>query len=138
MNRGVVGGRCGPIRHRGKLHKMKGLCLSTALALAGLVWIAGAPAEWLTWVIVVGLIGFGALLAVNSSLHSFLILDFTTDTRVTMDVGFYYMANAAGRLLGTVLSGASFQFGGLQACLLVAALMLVTSAGAARKLRDAA
>mgnify|MGYP005839833321 FL=1 len=52
-----------------------------------------------------GLLLFGAVFAVNSSLHSCLILAFTRDERVTMDVGFYYMANAGGRLLGTVLSG---------------------------------
>jgi hypothetical protein len=48
--------------------------------------------------VVAGLLVFGALFAVNSSLHSYLILAFTRAERVTMDVGFYYMANAAGRL----------------------------------------
>jgi len=77
---------------------------------------------------------FAALFALNSALHSYLILRFTTAERVTLDVGFYYMANAAGRLLGTVLSGASYQMGGLAACLSVAAVMLMISAFAARKL----
>lgn len=92
--------------------------------LAALVAFAGAPAPWLTVTLVVGLLVFGGLFAVNSSLHSYLILAFTSAERVTMDVGFYYMANAAGRLLGTVLSGLSYQVGGVALCLATAALML--------------
>jgi hypothetical protein len=103
-------------------------------ALALLVWLAGAPAPWLTATLVVGLLMFGALFAVNSSLHSYLILAFTSEARVTMDVGFYYMANAAGRLIGTVLSGASYQLGGLPLCLGVAAAMVALSALGARQL----
>jgi hypothetical protein len=61
---------------------------------------------------------------VNSALHSFLILSFTDAKRVTMDVGFYYMANAAGRLVGTVLSGFTYQMGGLSLCLTTAAVMI--------------
>ena len=101
--------------------------------LATLTWLAGAPAPWLTATLVVGLLLFGAIFAVNSALHSYLILAFTSETRVTMDVGFYYMSNAAGRLLGTLLSGASYQIGGLPMCLATAALLLALSAfGAAR------
>ncbi|WP_143104074.1 organoarsenical effux MFS transporter ArsJ [Poseidonocella sedimentorum] len=97
-------------------------------ALALLIWLAGAPAPWLTLTIVAGLLLFGALFAVNSALHSYLILAFTRDERVTMDVGFYYMANATGRLVGTVLSGATYQIGGLPLCLATAALMLALAA----------
>lgn len=104
------------------------------LALAVLAYLSGAPATWLTVTLVIGLLVFGALFAVNSSLHSYLILAFTDEKRVTMDVGFYYMANAAGRLIGTLLSGASYQFGGLPACLAVAAVMLGLSALGASKL----
>lgn len=101
--------------------------------LATLTWLAGAPAPWLTATLVVGLLLFGAIFAVNSALHSYLILAFTSETRVTMDVGFYYMSNAAGRLLGTLLSGASYQIGGLPMCLATAAFLLALSAfGAAR------
>ncbi|BDW87218.1 organoarsenical effux MFS transporter ArsJ [Roseicyclus marinus] len=103
-------------------------------ALALLVWGAGAPAPWLTAVVVGGLLVFGAVFAVNSALHSYLILAFTKAERVTMDVGFYYMANAAGRLIGTLLSGLSYQLGGLPACLGTAAVMLGLSALAARNL----
>ncbi|MGB5862764.1 MAG: organoarsenical effux MFS transporter ArsJ [Sulfitobacter sp.] len=77
---------------------------------------------WLTLTLVIGLLIFGAFFAVNSSLHSYLILTFTKAERVTMDVGFYYMANAGGRLAGTLLSGLTYQAGGL-------ALMLGTAAG---------
>ncbi len=91
------------------------------LALAA--WMAQGQdaADWLTAALVGGLLVFGAVFAVNSSLHSYLILAFTSATRVTMDVGFYYMSNAAGRLLGTLLSGLSYQLGGLWLCLATAA-----------------
>ena len=103
-----------------------------ALTLA--VWIAGAPQTWLTVVLVLGLLAFGALFAVNSSLHSYLILAFTRAERVTMDVGFYYMANAGGRLAGTLLSGLTYQFGGLALVLGTAAIMVALSALASGKL----
>jgi hypothetical protein len=102
-------------------------------ALAALVFVAGAPVLWLTVILILGLLLFGALFAVNSSLHSYLILAFTEDDRVTMDVGFYYMANAVGRLMGTVLSGLSYQLGGVALCLATAALLVGLSAlGASR------
>jgi len=107
-------------------------------ALALLVWWAGAPATWLTATLIAGLLVFGAVFAINSALHSYLILAFTQAERVTMDVGFYYMANAAGRLLGTLLSGLSYQLGGLPACLGTAAVMLVLSAILARRLQPVA
>ncbi len=74
-------------------------------------------------IIVIGLVLFGLVFALNSALHSYLILAFTSAERVTMDVGFYYMANAAGRLIGTLLSGVSYQIGGLPGCLGMAALL---------------
>ncbi|WP_417526182.1 organoarsenical effux MFS transporter ArsJ [Marinovum sp.] len=102
--------------------------------LTGLVYLAGAPAPWLTVVLVVGLLLFGALFAVNSALHSYLVLAFTSAERVTLDVGFYYMANAAGRLLGTVMSGLSYQLGGVALCLATAALFIALSWVATSKL----
>lgn len=96
------------------------------LAVAAL--IANGPEDWLTLSVVAGLLVFGALFAVNSSLHSFLILSFTKAERVTMDVGFYYMANAAGRLIGTLASGLSYQVGGLPLMLGIAAGMVALSA----------
>lgn len=95
------------------------------LALA--VWFVGTPTHWLTGFVVLGLLVFGVLFALNSSLHSYLILAFTDAKRVTMDVGFYYMANAAGRLIGTVLSGLTYQLGGVSLCLATAAVMIVLS-----------
>ncbi|MDW4497402.1 organoarsenical effux MFS transporter ArsJ [Sulfitobacter sp. D35] len=102
--------------------------------LAALVWTAGSPATWLTVTLIAGLLVFGAVFAVNSALHSYLILAFTDAHRVTMDVGFYYMSNAAGRLVGTVLSGASYQLGGLPLCLGTAAVLLLLSWLAVRRL----
>jgi hypothetical protein len=103
-------------------------------ALTVLVLAAGSATSWLTFSLVVGLLAFGVLFAINSSLHSYLILAFSRDERVTMDVGFYYMANAAGRLIGTVLSGLSFQVGGLALCLGTAAVMVCLSAVASGRL----
>ena len=102
------------------------------LALAGAVWL---ELPYLTAIVIVGLLVFGFVFAVNSSVHSYLILAFTSGERVTMDVGFYYMSNAAGRLAGTVLSGLSYQVGGLPLCLFTAALMAGASTLAANRLR---
>jgi hypothetical protein len=96
--------------------------------LTGIAIIAGEPQLWLTISLVTGLLIFGVVFAVNSSLHSYLILSFTKAERVTMDVGFYYMANAAGRLAGTLLSGITYQIGGLPLMLGVAAFMVALSA----------
>ena len=101
-----------------------GLLIVVPLLLAALVWLVPEPSRTLTSVIVLGLLVFGGIFAVNSSLHSFLILSFTDAKRVTMDVGFYYMSNAAGRLLGTVLSGFTYQLGGLPMCLCAATVMI--------------
>jgi predicted MFS family arabinose efflux permease len=76
--------------------------------------------------VVVGLCVFGFAFAVISSLHSYLILAYAGSEKAAEDVGFYYAANAAGRLLGIVLSGALTQAGGLPACLWGAAAMLAT------------
>jgi predicted MFS family arabinose efflux permease len=75
--------------------------------------------------LIVGLLIFGAVFAINSSLHSFLIVSFAKNDEVSLDVGFYYMANAVGRLLGTVLSGWVFQVYGLSACLWVSVVLLL-------------
>ncbi|MDK3017077.1 organoarsenical effux MFS transporter ArsJ [Pseudodonghicola flavimaris] len=111
--------------------------LPIPLLLALAAGLAGTPAPWLTGLLVLGLLVFGAIFAVNSALHSYLILAFTEDSRVTLDVGFYYMANAAGRLTGTLLSGLSYQIGGLPLCLGTAAAMVALSALGAGRLRPA-
>jgi MFS family permease len=74
--------------------------------------------------VVMGLAAFGVVFAMNSSIHSYMVLAYTDAESVSLNVGFYYMANAAGRLLGTVLSGALFLIGGLQACLWCSALLV--------------
>ena len=89
--------------------------------------VIGAGTGWLTIVMVAGLLLFGVVFAINSSLHSYLILAFAQAARATMDVGFYYMSNAAGRLIGTLLSGVSYQLGGLPLCLGTAAGMAALS-----------
>lgn len=68
--------------------------------------------------IIVGLGIYGFIFAINSSIHSYLILAYGRRDQITMDVGFYYMANAAGRLAGTILSGLLYQVGGLLGCLI--------------------
>lgn len=79
-------------------------------------------------VIIGGLMVFGAIFAVNSSLHSYLIVSYAKGDGVSLDVGFYYMANAMGRLIGTILSGLVFQMGGLSACLWVSfAFLAITT-----------
>jgi MFS family permease len=70
-----------------------------------------------TLVLVLGLIAFGVVFALNSAVHSYLVLAYAEDKSVAKNVGFYYMANAGGRLLGTVLSGAVYQWLGLEGCL---------------------
>ncbi|QTR48290.1 organoarsenical effux MFS transporter ArsJ [Thiothrix litoralis] len=68
-------------------------------------------------VLVAGLLVFGVVFAINSALHSYLILAYADHDKVALKVGFYYMANAGGRLAGTVLSGWSYQQYGLEGCL---------------------
>lgn len=74
--------------------------------------------------IVLGLAGFGFVFAMNSSIHSYMILTYADRESISLGVGFYYMANAAGRLLGTLLSGWVYLQGGLPACLWISTLLL--------------
>lgn len=85
-------------------------------------------------VVISGLAVFGLVFAINSALHSFLIVSYASEDRVSLDVGFYYMANAMGRLLGTVLSGWVFQRAGLTACLWVSAACVAVAAAASARL----
>ena len=106
---------------------------SWALALATLGLAGGfyAGATSSAWVIA-GLLLFGALFAINSALHSYAITALARADGASLDIGFYYMANAGGRLLGTLLSGFLYQLAGLAACLLVSALLLALAAWDAR------
>ena len=99
-----------------------GLLALVPIALALAVTFA---VPHLTWVVVIGLGVFGFAFAVNSSVHSYLILAYAGSEKAAEDVGFYYAANAMGRLIGTLLSGVLYQWGGLLAALIGSAVMLV-------------
>lgn len=92
------------------------------IILCVLVWL---DVPHLEWVVVVGLGVFGFAFAVNSSVHSYLILAYAGSEKAAEDVGFYYAANALGRFIGTLLSGLLYQWGGLLYALLGSALMLL-------------
>jgi MFS family permease len=92
------------------------------IILCVLVWL---DVSYLEWVVVVGLGVFGFAFAVNSSVHSYLILAYAGSEKSAEDVGFYYAANALGRFIGTLLSGLLYQWGGLLYALLGSALMLI-------------
>lgn len=94
------------------------VALAAALALG-----APVPADML---LVAGLSVFGFAFAVNSSLHSYLILAYAGSKKAAEDVGFYYAANASGRLMGTLLSGLLYEAAGILGCLAGAAVMLLT------------
>ena len=86
-------------------------------------------ADWhIHLVLIGGLLVFGGLFAVNSSMHSYLIVSYADKDGVSLDVGFYYMANAMGRLIGTLLSGWVFQQYGLEACLWISSVMIALAA----------
>tara|TARA_R110002110_G_scaffold16061_12_gene70415 strand:+ start:5832 stop:7052 length:1221 start_codon:yes stop_codon:yes gene_type:complete len=99
------------------------LTVIPALLIAALEAGAALPVSPAT-VVVASLMLFGLPFAVNSSLHSYLILAYAGSKKAAEDVGFYYAANAAGRLMGTLLSGLLYQVGGLTACILGSFLML--------------
>lgn len=99
------------------------ICLLPAFIAAGLYL------EWnTTALIVIGLLLFGVLFAINSSIHSYLIVSYARKDGAVLDVGFYYMANAMGRLICTLLSGFVYQHYGLEVCLLGSSAMLVAAA----------
>ncbi len=100
---------------------------SAVLAVVPLALAAAVAAQvpHLVWVVVGGLSLFGFAFAVNSSVHSYLVLAYAGSEKAAEDVGFYYAANALGRFLGTLLSGLLYQWGGLLYALLGSAAMLV-------------
>ena len=98
------------------------LAFIPALIAAGLIY-GLEPAI----ILIAGLLIYGAVFAINSSIHSFLIVAFSKRDSVSTDVGFYYMANAAGRLSGTLLSGLIYQQQGLASCLAVSSAMVIIS-----------
>ena len=88
--------------------------LPVPVGLVG-AWRAGLNPGW---TLMVGLAIFGVVFAVNSAVHSYLVLAYTDEDSVALNVGFYYMANACGRLLGTLLSGVVFEWAGFEGCVL--------------------
>lgn len=102
-----------------------GWALALALVPPLMALTMGASPAQVTPVLLVGLALFAGAFAVNSSLHSYLIVSFAQRDGVSLDVGFYYMANAAGRLAGTLLSGWAYQSGGLELCLWISGLMIL-------------
>lgn len=97
---------------------------AVTLAMAGALELSFQP----TVTILTGLAVFGAVFAVNSSVHSYLILAYTDSDKVALNVGFYYMANACGRLVGTLLSGVIYLSFGLPGCLWASTFMIACSA----------
>ena len=101
-------------------------------AIPALIAIALLREVDVTAAIVGGLAAFGVVFAMNSSIHSYMVLAYTDAESVSLNVGFYYMANAAGRLVGTLLSGAVFLIGGtpssgMQACLWTSSVLVLLS-----------
>jgi len=97
-----------------------------ALALFPAAIAAGLYAEFAPQIVlIIGLIAFGIVFAINSAIHSYLIIAWSDQDKVSMNVGFYYMANAGGRLTGTVLSGWVYQTHGLIGCLIYSSLFII-------------
>ena len=94
------------------------------LGLAAALQVNANP----TAALMVGLAIFMVVFAINSAVHSYLILAYSEDDEVATNVGFYYMANAGGRLLGTLLSGVIFEFYGFSACLLASSILVLAAA----------
>ncbi|QDP02252.1 organoarsenical effux MFS transporter ArsJ [Thalassotalea sp. PS06] len=128
---GVVQGMAPKITGRSKRNAVQsatfwGWALTTLTLVLTLVFIFYASdTQPLTWILVAGLMLFGFTFAINSSLHSYLIVALAKSDGVSLDVGFYYMANAMGRLIGTLASGYMYLNYGLEACLAVATFLLV-------------
>jgi hypothetical protein len=111
--------------------------LALAISLLVIIGLQAALVEqsttMMTAVITIGLILFGIVFAVNSAVHSYLVLAYSQRDGISADVGFYYMANAAGRLIGTLLSGVSYVLLGMIGCLVVSlGFVLISAALAAR------
>lgn len=111
------------------------LMWAVALALITAILALAMQADFYPQLsLIIGLLVFGAVFAVNSALHSYLIVSYANDDAVSLDVGFYYMANAMGRLVGTVLSGWVYQAYGFAACLWISAVFIALAALISRKL----
>lgn len=102
-----------------------GVLTLVPLLLATAALVAPLEPALMAWLVVAGLVLFGFVFAVNSSVHSYLVLAYAGSEKAAEDVGFYYAANAVGRFAGTLLSGLLYQWAGLLACLVGSGLMLL-------------
>ena len=115
--------RGGALPHGGTAQRWVLILALVAAVIAALMSLQWQP----TTVLVIGLAIFGVVFAMNSALHSFLILAYSDNDKVALNVGFYYMANAGGRLLGTVASGLLYQWLGLGGALWGAVICLLVT-----------
>ncbi|TAK22760.1 MAG: organoarsenical effux MFS transporter ArsJ [Myxococcaceae bacterium] len=123
---GLIGRWTGGRAPQGLAAQALALLLAATMAIVALMLGAGvAPSI----VILGGLATFGVVFAVNSSVHSYLILAYADGDKVAMNVGFYYMANAGGRLVGTLLSGLLYQSMGLSGCLWASVAFALAAGG---------
>ncbi|MGM0541861.1 MAG: organoarsenical effux MFS transporter ArsJ [Pseudomonadota bacterium] len=126
-----------------KLTELSGATLPTAktamllaFGLATIPTLMGLTLSYEpTWILLIGLILFGVVFALNSAIHSYLIVSYADADGTSKDVGFYYMANAGGRLAGTVLSGYVYQVAGMEACLFIAAGFVVVAGALAGRIQ---
>lgn len=123
-------------KKQGKVPTGKAACIwaSVLSVLPLLIALSIEFDFYIQFSIIIGLLIFGVIFAINSSLHSYLIVSYADKDGVSLDVGFYYMANAMGRLIGTVLSGWIYQQHGLTACLWISTLFVGLAAYISYKL----
>lgn len=110
---------------------------SWALMLAGLTLLLALLLDYAALqsvYLVMGLALFGFIFAINSAVHSYLVLHYSQHDNVSIDVGFYYMSNAAGRLTGTILSGLVYQYWGLAGCLWFSTIFILSAGLLSQKL----
>lgn len=126
---GLIQSQAPRITGKGRGHSPSGaqslVWLSLLAVVTALIALALTQDWYVEYALLGGLLVFGGLFAVNSSVHSYLIVSYASHDGVSMDVGFYYMANAMGRLIGTVLSGWLYQAYGLATCLWVSSLSIL-------------
>ena len=120
------------LRHEVPAARLWSVILAVVPMMLAAAVIAQVP--HLEWVVVVGLGLFGVAFAINSSVHSYLVLAYAGSEKAAEDVGFYYAANALGRFMGTLMSGVLYQWGGLLYALLGSAALLVVCWGVTLKL----
>ena len=129
---GIVQGSAPALLRRISSKEMDGIMLAIWALLLMVVSLGLAVSMQQLWnlnlVIILGLALFGIVFAINSAAHSYLIVSWSDREHVSMNVGFYYMANAGGRLAGTLLSGALYQFYGLEGCLYGSAIFALMAA----------